>query len=284
MGCGDLIVSHFPNCDQPFVGGVGNDSRLTLIQRPDILSYTSTSLDVISAITLVTGKSGYGYGGFKQSLKPNYKRVPAPSGQSMYQHKAEYFVYDYAQTMKNNLQRKANGRYVAIFENSLQNANTFEVMGLGVGLELLELERMPQENGGAFKIILQTPENEFEGKLPQTLFSVDYTTTLGLVNALLFIPTITASGLSIVTYVAATPTAIVITGTNFFGGGTNNAVTRIELVNQANGAIVPFIAANTVTNTTITTTTPATVVGVYKVRVYTTKGATDLSLQNIITT
>lgn len=285
MGCGSLLLSHFPNCALPFQGGVGNDSRLVLIEKADILSYTSTSLDVLSAITLVTNKSAWGFGGFKQSLKPSYKRIPAPSSQSMYEHSAEYFVYDYSQVMKNNLQRKANGRYVAIFENSLQDANTFEVMGIGIGLELLDLGRAPGEDGGAFKIKLKTPDGEFEGKMPQTLFSTDYATTKGLIDALLFLPTITAGGLSIVTYVAATPTAITITGTNFFGGGTNNAVTRVELVNQANGAIVPFIAAiGAVTNTTIAHTTPATVAGVYKVRVYTIKGVTELSTQNIVTT
>lgn len=284
MGCGSLLISSFPNCDQPFQGGVGNDSRLVLIERADITSITYTGLDVISAITLASGASAWSYTGFKQSLKPNYKRVAAPSGQSMYQHKAEYFVFDYSQTMKNNLQRKANGRYVAIFENAKQDVNTFEVMGINVGLEVIELERAPQDNGGAVRILLQTPENEFEGKLPQTLLSTDYAGTLTLINGYLYIPTITASGLSILTAPAATPTAITVTGTNFFAGGSNSGVLKMELVNQLNGTVVPFTASLTVTNTTVASNTPVTVAGTYKVRITTIKGVTNLSLQNLILT
>ena len=284
MGCGSLLISSQPDCATPFQGGVGNDSRLILIERNDIAGITYTGLDVISAITLVSGASAWAYSGFKQSLKPNYKRVQAPSGQSMYQHGAEYFVYDYSQTIKNNLQRKANGRYLAIFENAKQDANTFEAMGVNVGVEVLELERMPQENGGAFRIVLQTPENEFEGKLPNTVLSTDYAGTLALLNGYLYLPTITASGLSITTAPAATPTAITITGTNFFAGGSNSGVLKVQLVNQLTGAIVPFTANPTVTNTTVALNTPVTVAGTYKVQILTIKGWTNLSLQNLILT
>lgn len=284
MGCGSLIRSSNPDCATPFQGGVGLDSQLVLIERTDILSYTSTGIDLITAITLVSGKSAWSFKGFKQSLKPNYKRVQAPSGQSMYQHKAEYFVFDYSQVQKFNLQKKANGRYVGIFANSKQDANAFEIMGIGVGLELLELERSPGDNGGAFKVVIQTPENEFEAKLPQTFLSTDYAGTLTAIQALLFTPTITASGLSITTAVAATPTAITITGTNFFAGGVNSGVLKVELVNQSTGAIVPFTASLTVTNTTIATNTPSTVAGTYKVRVTTIKDVSEDSQQNLILT
>lgn len=284
MGCGSLLISSQPDCANPFQGGVGNDSRLILFDRADISAMTVTSLDIITAITLVSGGSGWAYSGFKQSLKPNYKRVQAPSGQSMYNHGGEYFVFDYSQTMKNNLQRKANGRYVGIFENAKQDVNTYEVMGINVGLELLEMERAPQENGGAFRVKLQTPDGEFEGKLPQTFLSTDYAGSLAALNLLIFLPTITPTGLSITTAVAATPTAITITGTNFFAGGSNSGVLKTELINQANGAVVPFTASPTVTNTTVAMNTPATVAGTYKVRITTIKGVSNLSLQNLILT
>lgn len=284
MACGQLLISSEPNCSVPFQGGVGNGSRLFLIEINDISAITQNSLGVISAITLVSGASAWTYAGFKQSLKPNYKRVQSDSFQSMYIHGGEYFVYDYSQSMKNNLERKGNGRYLGVFANAKQDANAFEAMGINVGLELLECERSPGENGGAFRVKIQTPEKEPEGKFPQTVFSTDYATTLGILNTLCFLPTIAAGGLSIVTAVAATPTAITITGTNYFAGGVNSGVLKVELVNQANGAIVPFTAALTVTNTTVATSTPTTIAGTYKVRVTTIKGASNDSTQNLILT
>ena len=283
-GCGSLTTSSDPNCAKPFQGGVGGDSRLVLLERSDILSITATGVDLVTAITLVTGKSAWFFKGFKQSLKPNWKRAAAPSGQSMYIHKYEYFVFDYSQVQKFNLQRKANGRYVGIHENAKQDVDCFEISGLGVGMELLELERSPGDNGGAFKVILQTPDGELEPKLPQTFLATDYAGTLLAVNNLIFFPTITAGGLSVTAAAAAGGTAIVVTGTNYFAGGVNTGVLRMELVNNSTGAIVPFIAALVVTNTTITTTTPACVAGSYKVQVVTIKGTSELSQQNLIVT
>jgi hypothetical protein len=90
--------------------------------------------------------------------------------------------------------------------------------------------------------------------------------------------------LSITTAPAATPTAITITGTNFFAGGSNSGVLKVQLVNQLNGTIVPFTANPTVTNTTVALNTPVTVAGTYKVQILTIKGWTNLSLQNLILT
>jgi hypothetical protein len=286
MACGDLFLSSTPNCDTPFQGGVGNGSNLTLILIDDIATKTFTSQSILSALTFQSGKSAWRFSGFKQSLKPGYKRVATPSGQSQYEHRSEYFVFDYSQQMKNNLERKANGRYVAFFQNALQDANAFEAMGLGVGLELIEMERIPGENGGAFKILLRTPENEYEGKMPQTVYDgTSFTTTKAIIDGWCFLPTIGASGLSILTAVAATPTAITITGTNYFANGVNSAVLKVELVNQLNGAVVPFTASpTTVTNTTVLINTPVTVAGTYKIRITTIKGVTDLSNQNLILT
>lgn len=282
MACGDLIQSSVLDCSNILQGGVGDSSRLILVLKEDISSYTFDSNGVITAITLVSGKSAFSFDGIKQSLKPKFERQASPSGQSVYKHTVEFFYFEYTQIAKNNLARMANGRYVAIYANAKQDVNSYEVLGTDVGLEMTECMRAPQENGGAIKVTLASPENEFESRPPRTIFTTDYNATKTLLEGYLFLPTIGATGLSVTSAVVAGGTALTITGTNFFGGGVNQAVTSVDLVNQATGAVVNK-SAFTVTATTVVMTggTPAAAAGVYKVRITTTKGVA-LSSQNLI--
>jgi hypothetical protein len=288
LAAGDLVEGFTVDPANPVQGGVGSDSRLVLIQRTDMATYVRSGLDVVTAITLVANKTGRVFEGIKQSLKPKWTGVDAESGQKVYSHELEYKYFSYTQRAKNNVVRKGNGRYVGIIENTKWDANTIEIYGLDVGMEVVEVSRANQELGGAILIRLRSPEKEYEAKPPATFDAGTgvYATNRTAIDALCFLPTIGVGGLSIVTYAAVTPTAIVITGTNYFANSANSSVLRVDLINNDTGSVIPFTAALTVTNTTITTTTPATGEGAgknYKVRVTTTQGAV-LSAQNIITT
>lgn len=285
MAAGDLLQSSVLDPANVLQGGVGGDSRLVLINKNDLATYTQAGINPITALTLAANKSAFSFDGIRQSLKPKFERVAAESGQSVFKHTVEFIYFDYSQTAKTNASRMSQGRYIAIYENAKMDANTIEVMGIDVGLEVAELTRAPQELGGGMKIILSSPENENESKPPQTLDGGTgiYATNRALVDALLFLPTIGASGLSITTFVGATPTALTVTGTNFFGGGTNSAVLKMELINNATGAVVPWTVSLTVTSTTVAGNTPVAAAGNYKVKITTTKGSV-ISAQNIIAT
>lgn len=285
MAAGDLIQSFVIDPAQVLQGGVGGDSRTVLILKADLASYTKSGIDAITALTLAANKSAFSFDGIRQSLKPRFERIAAESGQSVFRHEIEFLYFDYGQVAKNNCARIAQGRYIAIVENAKQDANTIEVLGIDVGLECSEMVRAPQELGGAIKIKLSSPEKEYESKPPATLDGGTgvYATNRALVDALLFLPTIGAAGLSITTFPGATPTALTVTGTNFFGGGSNSAVLKMELVNNATGAVTLFTAAQTVTATTVAQNTPVVAAGNYKVKITTTKGFV-LSAQNIIAT
>ena len=279
MACGDLITSSVLDCSNTIQGGVGDESRLTLILKKDISAYTTDTLGRVTAITLLAGKTAYSIDGIKQSLKPRYEMVQSPSGQSVYRHQADFFYFDYSQTHKNNIQAMGNGRYVAIFSNAKADSNAFEVLGLDVGLEMTAAFRAPQENGGAFSITLSSPEGEFETKLPATFLSTDYATSLAAINTLLALPTV--SNVSPTAASAAGGTSLTFTGTNFFGGGSNSAVTGVAYVNQSTGAVVTQSSFTVASTTSITCTSVAMTAGVYKVRVTTTKGVA-LSVINLI--
>lgn len=279
MSCGSLVTSLALDCNNIIQGGVGGDSRLVLIRKKDITAYTLDTLGRVTAFTLAAGTTAYSFDGIKQSLKPRYE-MASPSGQSVYRHQVDFFYFDYSQTHKNNIQRMGAGRYVAIFQNAKDDTNAFEVLGLDVGLEMTAALRAPQENGGAFSITLASPENEFETKLPATFLSTDFAGSLAAVNTLLALPTITT--FSPAAAAAAGGTSITITGTNFFGGGVNSAVTLIQYVNNATGATVTQTGATVSSTTTITMTSVAMPAGNYKIRVTTTKGVVDSNLNLIV--
>lgn len=288
MPAGALIQSQLADPANVLQGGVGESSRLVLILKEDLASYLASGIDQITSLTLAANASAFLFEGIRQSQTPTAEDVKAESGQMVFKHEIDFKIFAYDQVSKNNWGRLSQGRYIAITENAKRDANTIEVYGIDVGLELTKGKRGPQEMGGAINITLSSPEKEYEAKPPRTLDGGTgvYVTNRALVDALLFLPTIGVGGLSIVTYAAVTPTAIVITGTNFFGGGVNAAVLRVDLINQSTGSVIPFTAALVVASTTINTTTPATGEGagkVYKVRVTTTKGVV-LSAQNIVTT
>jgi hypothetical protein len=280
MACGDLILSSVLDCANPLQGGVGGNSRAVLIQKSDIDSVTYSNDGGIASITLKAGKSAYSIDGIKQSLKPKYEKTNTDAGQTVYIHTADFFYFEYTQSAKNNIQRMGNGRYVCIFQNAKQDESAFEVLGLDVGLEVTEMMRAPQENGGAVKIILASPEGEFESKLPPTFYATSFSTTLGLIDGLLYLPTITSFTPTAAT--AAGGTAITVTGTNFYGNGVGSAVTKVQWVNTVTGALVnqTFTVAS---NTSISMSTVAMAAGAYKLRVTSTKGVAESTTILIVT-
>jgi hypothetical protein len=284
MACGDLIQSEPVDCNNPLQSGVGGDSRLVLINFKDVLGYVATGVDIISAITLAANKSAFAFEGIKQSLKPKFERGENASGQTVFKHIVEFFIFSYSQITKNNLLRMGGGRYIGIYENAKKDANSFEILGADCGLVLQETSRAPGENGGAIRVLLNSAENEFEAKPPRTFFVTDYTATKALIDGYLFLPTIGPTGLSVTAAAAAGGTALTVTGTNFFGGGSNSAVLTVQYINNLNGAVVNQ-AAFTVTATTVVMTggTPAMAAGNYRVKITTTKGFAE-SAQNLIVT
>jgi hypothetical protein len=280
MACGDLIKSLVLDCENIMQPGVGGSSRVILIQKSDLSAYTVDGEGKVTALTLVSNKAAYSIDGVRQSAKPKFERVASPAGASLYKHQVELFYFGYSQVDKNNVTRLANGRYIVIYENAKQDANAWEILGLDAGLEVTEMMRAPQENGAAIRIVLASAENEFEAKPPRTFLSTDYAASKTALEALLYLPTITT--FSPTAAAAAGGTAITITGTNYFGGGPNNAVTKVEWVNRVTGAVVNQSTFTVASNTSITLSTVAMAAGTYGCRVTTTKGVVTSDLNLIV--
>ena len=195
MGCGSIGRSEVNNCATPIVGGIGGGSRL-VVYNYDEVSFTEsgTTPNLFTAITLTSGASGYQFQGYKLSLKPSVDVVAGASGQSLFKHSTAFVIFSNTQLTKNNIQNLAQGRYVVLYENNGKNTESFELMGVNVGLELKPQKiRDLQVDGAAYTLLLQTPDAELETKLPQTFLSSTYAATLTAVNTTLFLNSVSSN-------------------------------------------------------------------------------------------
>ncbi len=275
MACGDLSRSVIiADCDNPLPSGIGGDSRLVLYNWKEVsFTYSSSTPGLITAITLVSGASGYQYQGYNASLKPSVDFVEDASTRTLVKHRANFLVFANDQLTKNEIDTLKNGRYIAVIENNGKDNNAFEVYGAKNGLKIKAQKiRDLQENGSAYNLLMETPDNELEPKLPATFFSSSYTASLAAIDATLFLPTVTnISDLALQVAGGDTET---ITGTNFYGSGSASAVSSVQWINQVTKAATTqtFTVAST---TSITFTSVALAAGTYKLRVTTSKGVAD---------
>lgn len=180
MACGTIDRgSTIEECDDIPVGGTR--ARLLLANIDDIEGYTEDANGIVTAIDLAVGAFIYVFTGFRNDVKKSEEVIKPDIGIPKFKHNTGFVVYENTQIQKNNVENIVRGRFVAIIENRGKDANSFEVVGKGVGVEIVAGPiRNAHENGGFFVISLSTPDDqgELENKLPQTLLVTDYAATL----------------------------------------------------------------------------------------------------------
>lgn len=180
MACGEITRgSQVEECDDIPVGGTR--ARLLLANIDDIEGYTEDADGVITAIDMAAGAFMYVFTGFRNDVKSSQDVIKPDIGIPKFKHNVGFVVYENTQIQKNNIENLVRGRFVAVIENKGKDANSFEVVGKDVGVEIVAGPiRNAHENGGFFVISLSTPDdqNETENKLPQTLLVTDYAATL----------------------------------------------------------------------------------------------------------
>lgn len=270
MSCGDITIGSQYDCDAPLYGGVR--ARLGVINKNDIASvtYSATTPGLVTAITLKSGKVMHLFEGFKNSVMPSLEKMTAGSGQGVWKHITNFFIYENTQVQKNNIQKMGNGKYVTIYQNLNEDANAFEIQGIGNGLELQDgAVNNKNENNGAYNLILASAAGQEEAKLPATYLSTDFSGTLTAFESLAKLPTITSVSPS--SALAAGGTAMTVTGTNYFGGGSSSDVQSVKWVNRSTGAKTSQTGL-TVTDTQITFSSVVLTAGTYNIEVKTSRG------------
>jgi hypothetical protein len=269
-GCGDLESGGGYDCDDPLYGGV--KQRIGVINKDDIASitYSAAVPNLITGITLKSGKVMHLFLGFRNAFTPTLEAVENPSGPTVWKHSMNFFAFMNSQLWKNQLERMGKGRFIVVFINEKENADAFEVQGLARGLELQAgAVNNKIENNGAYNLILANRAGQEEPRPPQTFFSTDFAGTTTAFDALAALPTITT--ISDLALQVAGGDSETITGTNFHGGGTASDVQSVKWVNQSTKAKTTQ-TFTVVSNTSITFTSVALVAGTYKLEITTSRG------------
>lgn len=172
MDCGDITRGSSADCNNLPPGGT--NARLILFNYDEIVDFDEDENGVITAINLETSPQAYGYEfiGFRNDMKKSEEVIKPEIGIPKFKHNTGFVVYENTQIQKNNVEKIARGRFVAVIENKGKSDYSYEVVGKGVGLEIVAGPiRNAHENGGFFVIALSTPDDqgELEPKLPQTL-------------------------------------------------------------------------------------------------------------------
>jgi hypothetical protein len=170
MACGSITRGSEADCDNIPEGGTR--ARLILFNYDEVLRYEQDTDGNITDIELTAGAYGYEFLGFRNDVKKSEDVLKPDVGIPKFKHTIGFVVYENTQIQKNNVENLARGRFVAIVENKGKDENVMEVVGKGVGLEIVAGPiRNAHENGGFFVLNLSTPDdqNETESRLPQTL-------------------------------------------------------------------------------------------------------------------
>ncbi len=187
MSCGRITRGSDAECDN--LPESGTRARLILINYRDVESIEEDENGIITAINLIDGTFGYEFLGFRSDVQ-KIDGVVRTKKKNRFSHEVSFIVYELDQLQKNNIQRMARGRFLAIAENRGQDENSIEVLGKNVGMQLVGgVIRDAHENGGLFTLQLSSPQNgiEFETKLPQTL-GYSYDEALIIIDNLLMQP------------------------------------------------------------------------------------------------
>lgn len=173
---------------------VGLEQRLFLANLADVedITYSATQGEenVITGITMKSGKSFFEFAGIAQTIKAQNELIRGDLNVS-YKHTIDLSIFEVDNISLNNMQAMAFKNQIAITvgpnDSSLGNG-AFQVSGKNVGLEMVTNIRIVADvaTGAAHVIQLSTPEQGgTENEIPNPFWVTDYPTTLAALEALL---------------------------------------------------------------------------------------------------
>jgi hypothetical protein len=188
--CGRITSNILINCDFPLVGGTKDILKLINFDEIDGVTRNASNPQIIEAINLITSPQAQAYTIEGKNSSNDLRSALVKTRYSEgYDHECIYRVFTNGPEIKEQLEAKAKGKFVAVIENNFRGANgnaAFEIYGLDVGLELVEMEsnKSDAETQGAWVLTLRSPELYKEPHLPATFYVTSYAATKALFNAL----------------------------------------------------------------------------------------------------
>jgi hypothetical protein len=188
VNCPGIAGDAFVDCTKPMSAGV-KDAYLYLFNYSDLESVTEdgSNPNLLTDITLVSGKKIYRYEGKNNSIEPR-SALNKQRYAEVWDHEVIFKIFDNTADIKEQLDFLKSTKVIAIVENNYagtDSATSFEIYGLRAGLELTVSERIvnDQETQGAYNLTLASGEFAKEPYLPATLWDTDYATTKAILAA-----------------------------------------------------------------------------------------------------
>lgn len=182
--CSSITSGYTISCSDPLVPGTEDD--ILLANKADIVGYTVDGANpmLVTGITLTTGKQFFRFEGQNMSAEPK-SRLVLTRYSRLYEHEARFKIFANDPATKLLVDKIIKGEVVAL---SKSKAGSWELYGKNIGLKVTEMERDPNstDTGGAYDLLLKTPDTAAkETFLPSTFFVTDAATTETAITALL---------------------------------------------------------------------------------------------------
>lgn len=187
MASGEIAIGHVG--DTAAVQPAGTRPEVYVYNYNDWAAPTVVS-GKITAINLVGSSVGYKISGVESCVKKSESfGRSATTGMGQYKHLSGITIYSRLQTDKDGLIKKfGDGRFVFVVKNRGLDADSFEVLGQDVGMRLVPgVIRDQYANDGLYTLSFSTPDGdgENENAPPQSVWTIDYATTLAMLEATL---------------------------------------------------------------------------------------------------
>jgi len=185
--CDGIAMGATISCTDPLLVGV--EQRVLLANLDDVESFTATG-NLITAITMKTGKQFYEFAGVNQTIKARWELVRNATSNS-YKHFVDLSVFDVSSAQQDNIEAMAYKEQVAIViqrDDTSLGDNAISVYGRNSGLQLLTGARDlgDTESGAAAVLNLGTPDEGYiEPNIPSAFQATDYAGTLTAIDVLL---------------------------------------------------------------------------------------------------
>jgi hypothetical protein len=186
--CANLSENVLLDCQKRISAGA-NDN-LFLLNYNDIAAITrdNTNPNLIESFSLVSGAFLYKFEGFNDSVEPRSALVESRYSK-LYDHEVTFKIFDNTVSIKDQIDRMAQGKVVAIIENNFAGSDgetKFEIYGITGGLQLREMERIvaDEETQGAYNLVLRSSDRSKEPNLPASLFDTSIAVTRAFINSL----------------------------------------------------------------------------------------------------
>jgi len=185
--CGSITSGASADCENLPAGGT--HARAIVFNYDQVDEITKDVNGVVTEITLVDGAFGYEFEGLGNSFQKSEDFArSATTGIGQYKHKHSIIIYSRTQAIKEQVKKFGNGRFIAVLFNRGEDADSIELAGENVGVQLVAGEiRNAYANDSFFVLNFATPEGDIENETAPmvSVFDTDNATTVAMLEALL---------------------------------------------------------------------------------------------------